>query len=384
MGEPLAMLPPDRSHIANLPAADARPDICKVREHAPDRSGGLGIGDGGTEGEARVVLGDLLQLLQMADEDRRGDVAHLLGDPEADIGRAGNDGRLGHVGAQFGKILKIGRQEGAGAVAFHLDAGAAERPELCCHRLAAGHQNIFGRVAEGAGGLCGVDDGLVAGAAAEIALQRRLNLRFAGFRHGEPEGVKRHDDARGAEAALAGVFRHHRLLHRVEAVGAGEVLHRHHMAAVDGGKEPDAGIDRLVGEALCRQAADQHRAGAAIALRAALLGAGEAAGKADVVEQGVVRADFAETDLVVIEKEADVAANGGHWRAAPAPFRQPPSRAMCILSLFRMQPNVVQRLCFWQVHILSRRTTAAKAACAPVRRDAHSAFVPAAPAAVFF
>jgi hypothetical protein len=37
---------------------------------------------------------DLLQLVQMADMDHRGDVAHVLGHPKPDIGGTGHDRRL--------------------------------------------------------------------------------------------------------------------------------------------------------------------------------------------------------------------------------------------------------------------------------------------------
>ena len=77
----------------------------------------------------------------------------------------------------------------------------------------------------------------------------------------------------------------HRLLHRMQLVVAREVLDRDDLGAVGLAGEQDAGIDRLVDEALAAQPPQHHRAGAAIALGAALLGAGRALGQAQIVEQ---------------------------------------------------------------------------------------------------
>lgn len=92
----------------------------------------------------------------------------------------------------------------------------------------------------------------------------------------------RHDEARGAEAALRAVMVDQRLLHRMEAaVGRGEALDSPDLLALKLGQEQEAGVQRagpgLVGH--------HHRAGAAVALVAALLGAGEPAVLAQEVEQ---------------------------------------------------------------------------------------------------
>ena len=97
-----------------------------------------------------------------------------------------------------------------------------------------------------AGGLRGGDDRLVAGAAAEVALQRLLDLGTGRLRLAHPERVERHHEARRAEAALAAVQLDHRRLDRVQRPAAGDVLDGDDVAEVDRGEQPDAGVDRLV------------------------------------------------------------------------------------------------------------------------------------------
>jgi hypothetical protein len=68
----------------------------------------------------------------------------------------------------------------------------------------------------------------------------------------------------------------HRLLHRMQFSGfAAEMLHGHDMAAVERAEEADAGVDAFVDELSAGELADQHCAGAAVALRAAFLGAAQ-------------------------------------------------------------------------------------------------------------
>ena len=87
----------------------------------------------------------------------------------------------------------------------------------------------------------------------------------------------------------------HRLLHRMQpAVLAGEMLDGHDMAAVERAEEADAGVDAFIDELALRQPADQHRAGAAIALGAAFLGAAQRTAQPQIIEQRLVRRDIAE------------------------------------------------------------------------------------------
>ncbi len=132
-----------------------------------------------------------------------------------------------------------------------------------------------------------VDDRPVAGAAAQVAGDPVVHLVA---RHA-PVGAlvkreQRHDEARRAEAALRAVVLDHRELHGMQrAVLLGEVLDRHHLAAVHLSEQHDAGVDRLVHQLAVAHTAERDRAGAAIALATALLGAGGALALAQIIEK---------------------------------------------------------------------------------------------------
>lgn len=85
----------------------------------------------------------------------------------------------------------------------------------------------------------------------------------------------------------------HGLLHGMQgAVGATQVFDGEERAAVERRQELDAGIDRFQREAAVRiQFADDNRAGAAVAFRAAFLGAGAMQILTQVLEHGARRRD---------------------------------------------------------------------------------------------
>ncbi len=118
------------------------------------------------------------------------------------------------------------------------------------------------------------------------------------------EREQRHDEAGRAEAALRAVALDHGLLHRVQAA-IGEVINDDHVGAVGLTGEQDAGIDRRIGDAAIDAAAQHHRAGAAIALGAALLGAERALMQAQIVEQGQGRTEAAEPHLAPTPQKPD-------------------------------------------------------------------------------
>ena len=129
----------------------------------------------------------------------------------------------------------------------------------------------------------GFDDGPVAGTAAQVAGQRVAQGRPVG--PGAARGVilvhggQAHHEAWRAEAALRPVAIHHGLLGRVGRMGAAQVFHRQQRAAIQRGQELDAGIDRLQCHAPRGGGVgltDDDGAGAAVAFRAAFLGAGAA------------------------------------------------------------------------------------------------------------
>ena len=98
----------------------------------------------------------------------------------------------------------------------------------------------------------------------------------------------------------------HRLLHRVQRpVGIGEMLDRHHMAAVKRPQEADAGIDRFIDQLVAGQPADEHRTGAAIALGAAFFAAAQPLVQPEIVEQRLGGRKGRKLDRRVIEDEAE-------------------------------------------------------------------------------
>ena len=143
------------------------------------------------------------------------------------------------------------------------------------------------------------DDRLIAGTAAEVARERVVDalgaerrVAVVGLGIALVEREQRHHEARRAEAALRGVALDHRLLHDMRsAVLVLQILDREQLRAVELADEQDAGVDRLVAHATALQAADRDRAGAAVTLGAAFLGAHAALHQAQVVEHRHGRID---------------------------------------------------------------------------------------------
>src|SRR5205085_9911832 len=115
--------------------------------------------------------------------------------------------------------------------------------------------------------LDGAHDAHVAGAAAEVARELLADARFVGVGKTQDDVARGDQHSRRAVAALQRVLggergaqlRHHRIL--------GEALDRAHLGAFAGEREGDARS--------CRRAVDLERAGAAHAVLAAEVGAGE-------------------------------------------------------------------------------------------------------------
>ena len=131
------------------------------------------------------------------------------------------------MAAPAGALIVEGRQFGEGL----------ERGD---HRLAL--ERLAG---QGVGVLGGIDDGAVAGAAAQVARQGVVDfLAFRAVRLVFVEREQRHRKARRAEAALRTVPVHQRLLYRVQRVGGRrKVFDGEQGLAVEGGQKLDAGID---------------------------------------------------------------------------------------------------------------------------------------------
>ena len=112
------------------------------------------------------------------------------------------------------------------------------------------------------------DDVLVAGAAAEVALEPEAHLLLAGIRVLLEQVDGAHDHARRAVAALEGVLLVEGTLHGMELAVLREALDRRHLAAV--------GLHREHGARLHGLAVDVHGAGAAVGRVAADVRPGQA------------------------------------------------------------------------------------------------------------
>ena len=112
-----------------------------------------------------------------------------------------------------------------------------------------------------------LDDVVVAGAAAEVALEALAHLGLGRVRVLVEQRDRRHDHARRAEAALQAVVLLERLLHRVQLAVGGQAL--------DGGDLGAVGLDGEHRARLHRLAVEQHGARAARRRVAADVGAGE-------------------------------------------------------------------------------------------------------------
>src|SRR6266513_637630 len=109
---------------------------------------------------------------------------------------------------------------------------------------------------------------LIPGAAAKVACNGFLDSFPVGISFAVEERFRGHQDPRGAVAALRGAEVGESSLQGMQLRAAAEPFDRLHRAAFALGGEHQAGK--------LRRAVDQHRAGAALAQLAAVLGAGEA------------------------------------------------------------------------------------------------------------
>ena len=127
----------------------------------------------------------------------------------------------------------------------------------------------------------GVEDVLVAGAAAEVAGQRLAHLASSGSGTRASRSCTATTRPGRAEAALHGAGVDERLLHRVERLAVRQPLDGDHVAAL-----------RLAGRDEARahgDAVEVDRAGPALALLAGVLGAGQPEPLAQDVEQALAR-----------------------------------------------------------------------------------------------
>jgi hypothetical protein len=167
--------------------------------------------------------------------------------------------------------------------------------------------------------LRGVEDGAVAGAAAQVARKvlHRLRARHATALAdlGLVQREQAHHEARRAEAALRAVVIDQRLLHRVQgpggrgsALGADQWVVRQILGcperlAVDGVRQGDAGVDGTVADATTLGLAHDHGAGAAVAFAAALFGSSVAQVFAQQLQQRAVWGNIGQCDGLATANE---------------------------------------------------------------------------------
>src|SRR5206468_2890231 len=131
--------------------------------------------------------------------------------------------------------------------------------------------------------LHGGDDAVVRGAAAEVAVQRGLDVAIARPRVAVEQRLGRHHHAVAAVTALAGLLLDERALEWVEAVERAEPLDRRDAALRHAGHRGHARAHGL--------AVHQHRAGAALREPAAELRAVQLEVVAQYIEEGSVGVD---------------------------------------------------------------------------------------------
>ena len=184
----------------------------------------------------------------------------LLGQHQADFGCAANQRGIGVLGIPGGEFINIGQPP-------------LRKPCHQCRFIRPfRHRHLRRR-------LCRAQYRRIAGAAAQIARQHVLIIL-------PPFALRRfqgHHDPRCAKAALRAVMRHQCLLHRVRPV---QRLHRGCRFALYLPEQQNAGIDRAVFQRAFLESCQLYRAGPAIALVAAFLGAGQALLEAQKIQQG--------------------------------------------------------------------------------------------------
>jgi len=136
------------------------------------------------------------------------------------------------------------------------------------------------------------DNLVITGAAAEVSGEPETNLVLRGIGIGVKKSFRRHDEPRSANAALERRLIKKRLLKRMQLAVVSDSFDGRDLRALDFHREDAAGIDEAPVE--------DHRAGAAVAVVAALLGTRELELIAKNLKEALMR--FAEeVDVVAIK-----------------------------------------------------------------------------------
>ncbi len=233
----------------------------------------------------------------------RFEVAQLLGDPKADVGRPGDERGIGKSLVERGEPLQAGGGGEKGRLVADEEIGiVVQASERLAARLRRRGETVVRRRVAGCERR--LEDRPVASAAAEVAGELIAEARPGRGGAGVVGGEQAHDDAGRAKAALRPVMVDHRLLHRVKLLAVRQVFDRDQLGAVELPEQQNAGVKRVVGEASGAVARQNDRAGPAVALGATLLRALGARALAQPVEHGRPRRKPVERNQVSPEPEA--------------------------------------------------------------------------------
>src|SRR5262249_1790688 len=152
-------------------------------------------------------------------------------------------------------------------------------------------------------------------AAAQVAGDRLADFLFAGVLVAREERARRHQHARGAEAALQSVLFGEALLHRVELAAL--------LQALDGSDLRAVGLHREHGARLDRLAVELNSAGAAVRGVAADVRAGHAENLAQQVHQQQARLDLRLPHRPVYRDADLVLGHISSFARVPAPSSAP-------------------------------------------------------------
>ena len=262
----------------------------------------------------------VLQRVDAIDPDRLRHRTELLRDPQADIGRTGDEPCVGVLRVERRQRVDGPRRSGpCGISRDRSECGfgrgvvqrrvAGQRIEQHRERLA-----VDARFLPGEHRLARIEYRSIPRAAAQIAGQpvgEFLPRRHRGQRQRVVvAGRERHREARRAEAALRSVAAHHRLLCGMQLAGRDvlQVLDRDQRLAVERRDELQAGVDRTQRHAVGRVGialGDDHHARAAVAFVAAFLGTDAAGAFAQPVQDALRDRCVGDVDDGAAMDEAD-------------------------------------------------------------------------------
>ena len=141
----------------------------------------------------------------------------LLGDPEAHVGRAADDGGVRVAGAEVGERVFTGRRGEERLVVAGKNVGvvakAGEEPGVLGGAFREGVVRLPGAARER-----GVRDRAVTGAAAEVPREPVVHRGTVRALPGVVEGEEAHHESGSAEAALRTVKIDHSALHGMQSV----------------------------------------------------------------------------------------------------------------------------------------------------------------------